>query len=412
MPDRQERRIMTSNQERQTDVWEKWDWLWSAIFTTAVLASTALMLADEERFDPVWLPLLLSAVMLVWHWGGLQGTHEDEAAWEEKHTRRVVVILGDMVLWLVMVNISPAYYFVLFGLFSQVFRHLQIRYAAIAAFLLTMAIIYEQITEGGESFSLANPLVWLYFLLGLGGIVFGIWVSAIIGQSSRRRDLIEELEETQAELAAAERREGVLQERQRLAREIHDTLAQGFTSIVMHLEAAEQALPTDPDTLQKHLERARSTARLSLDEARRVVQDLRPDLLEQQSLPDAIERTAARWSEETAIPATNTTTGDPVALHPNIEVTLLRAAQEALNNVRKHAQAAAVQLTLSYMDDVVILDVQDDGVGLDGAAPSLLSGGYGLQGMRERAEQWGGSVTLESESGEGTTVVVTVPISS
>ena len=174
--------------------------------------------------------------------------------------------------------------------------------------------------------------------MGLGAIVLGIWVSAIIEQSTRRRDLIEQLEATRAELAAAERREGVLEERQRLAREIHDTLAQGFTSIVMHLEVAEQALPGDPDKLHKHLGKARSTARASLDQARRVVQDLRPELLEQQSLPEAIQRTAQRWKDESGIPVTTTITGNPLPLHTNIEVTLLRAAQEALHNARKHSQ--------------------------------------------------------------------------
>jgi signal transduction histidine kinase len=211
-------------------------------------------------------------------------------------------------------------------------------------------------------------------------------------------------------LAAAERREGVLEERQRLAREIHDTLAQGFTSIVMHLEAAEQAMPDDTEALQKHLDAARRTARANLDEARRVVQDLRPDLLEQRSLPDAIERTAKRWREETGTALTTMITGDPVPLHPDIEVTLLRATQESLNNIRKHAEATAVQLTLSYMGDVVILDVHDDGVGFDGATPSSLSSSYGLQAMQERAEYCGGSVTLESDPDEGTTVVVAIPI--
>jgi signal transduction histidine kinase len=109
---------------------------------------------------------------------------------------------------------------------------------------------------------------------------------------------------------------------------------------------------------------------------------------------------------------TTTTTGDPIPLHPDIEVTLLRATQEALANIRKHAQATAVQLTLSYIDDVVVLDVQDNGVAFAGAAASPLSGGYGLQAMRERAEQCGGSVTLESEPGEGTTVTVSIPIYS
>ena len=224
--------------------------------------------------------------------------------------------------------------------------------------------------------------------------------------------MIDQLEAAQAELAAAKKREGVLAERQRLAQEIHDTLAQGFTSIVMHLEAAEQALPDDLERLQKHLNEARSTARTSLDQARRVVQDLRPDLLEQHALDDAIARTAERWGEQTGIPIKTQVTGSPVPLHPNIEVTLLRATQESLNNVRKYAQATAVQLTLSYMPDVVILDVQDNGVGLDGAKPSPLGGGYGLQAMQERAANFGGEVTLESEPGEGTTVVVTIPLAT
>jgi signal transduction histidine kinase len=276
--------------------------------------------------------------------------------------------------------------------------------------LLTVTLIYLQLADNGEPFSLANPVVWLFVLVGLGGIILGIWVSSIIQQSARRRELIEQLEAAQAELSAAERRAGVLEERQRLAREIHDTLAQGFTSIVMHLEAAEGALPDDLGTLQRHLDRARSTARANLEQARRVVQNLRPDVLEELSLPEAIERTAARWREETGIPLVTTTTGTPIALQRDVEVTLLRAAQEALNNIRRHAQASAVQLTLSYMDDVVVLDVQDNGSGFAGIEPSPEAGGYGLQAMRERAELCGGSVTVESDPGEGTTVVVSIPI--
>jgi signal transduction histidine kinase len=118
-----------------------------------------------------------------------------------------------------------------------------------------------------------------------------------------------------------------------------------------------------------------------------------------------------RWKGESGIPVTATITGNPIPLHPNIEVTLLRSTQEALNNIRKHAQATDVQLTISYMNDVVILDVQDNGVGLNGAAPSPLLGGFGLQAMRERVEQCGGFVTLESDSGEGTTLVLSIPLS-
>jgi signal transduction histidine kinase len=320
--------------------------------------------------------------------------------------------MGDIILWFVLVTISPAYYIALFGLFGQVFRHLPIRYAATAVVFLTAAIIVEQLADSNEAFALTNLTVWPFLFMGFAGIMLGIWVTAIIAQSTRRRELIEQLEKAQAELDAAERRAGVLEERQRLAREIHDTLAQGFTSIAMHLEAAEQALPDDPDRLQKHLNQARATARTSLEQARRVVQDLRPELLAGRSLPEAIDRTASRWREETGLPLTITLTGQPIALNPLIEVALLRISQEALNNVRKHAHASSVQLTLSYMDDVVMLDVQDDGVGLAGSEPSYLSGGYGLRGMRERAEHCGGTLTLESGPGDGTTVVVTIPLTA
>lgn len=323
---------------------------------------------------------------------------------------RFILILGEVVVWFVLIMISPAYYIALFGQFIAVFRNLPIRYAAIATLLLSIATIFEQVKDSGDSLNLKDPIIWLFGFMIVASVLLGLWITAIIEQSTKRRELIDKLEAAQADLAAAERREGVLEERQRLAREIHDTLAQGFTSIVLHLEAAEQVMKLDPEKLQKYIDQARATARNSLDQARRVVQDLRPDLLEEGSLSEAVERTAARWQVDTATPVTTKITGNPTPLHPNIEITLLRAVQEALNNIHKHAQATEVRLTLSYMSDLIILDVQDNGVGLDQAEPSLLSSGYGLQAMRERAEYCGGSMTIESDPGEGTTVMITIPL--
>lgn len=403
---------MNTKQERQKDVWVKWDWLWKALFYAAVLVSTWLMLLDDDRKAPVWVMLLLTGILLLWHWGGLKLAYRESDNWDDHVIFRFIVILGVIVLWFVLVNLSPAYYFTLFGLFGLIFRQLPIRYGVVAVLILMGFFTYEQMADAGATVSLTDPTIWMFLFTALGAIVLGVWITAIIGQSMRRRQLIEQLEATRSELAAAERRAGILEERQRLAREIHDTLAQGFTSIVMHLEAAEQALPTDPGGVQKHIDKARQTARASLDQARRVVQDLRPDLLEQGSLPDAIDRAAARWRAETGLEVRTSVTGVPVPLPSDIEVTLLRAAQEALTNVRKHAQATEAQLTLSYMPDTVILDVQDNGVGLAGAEPSQFTGGYGLQAMRERASLCGGTVALESDPGEGTTVVVTIPLAA
>jgi DNA-binding NarL/FixJ family response regulator len=157
-------------------------------------------------------------------------------------------------------------------------------------------------------------------------------------------------------LAAAEREAGVLEERQRLAREIHDTLAQGFTSIVMLLEAAEAEIGSDQAAAARHLDQARRTARESLGEARGVVWALQPEALERTSLPEAIGRIAHRLQEETGVMARSMVTGTPRQLPRQAETALLRAAQEGLANVRKHARAKEVVLTLSYVADRVILD--------------------------------------------------------
>lgn len=398
-------------QEHLADVWTRWAWIWSFLFYAVVAVSVvALFYEHDGSVIDLWLPLALTLFMLAWHTVGLRIAERQSPNWEERVWPRFVVLMGDIVLWVILVNLSPAYYFILFGLYSQLFRYLPMQQATPAAVILTTAVLAQNFIEGDLSFSLSDPTLWMYLLMTGAGILFGVWISAIIKQSGERRELIEQLQQTQTELVAAERREGRLEERQRLARDIHDTLAQGFTSIVMHLEAAEQALPEDLDTLQKHLDQARVTARRSLEEARRVVHDLRPDLLERQSLPEAVERVVRRWSAESEVPVVVTATGTAVPLHPDIEVTLLRAIRESLNNIRKHAKATGVIVTLSYMEDVVILDVQDDGVGLNGAAPSPFTGGFGLQAMQERVAQFGGSVELESEVGEGTTLVVSIPI--
>jgi len=210
---------------------------------------------------------------------------------------------------------------------------------------------------------------------------------------------------------------GVSQERKRLAHEIHDTLAQGFTSIVMKLEAAEETLPPDLTSTQRYIDQARRIARESLAEARRLMWALRPESLERASLPEALTRLAERWSEECGADASTTVTGTPHSLPPEVEVTLLRTAQEALNNCRKYAQPRQVVITLSYMNNLVALDVQDDGVGFDPTQPPRESrhqskSGFGLLGMRKRIEQLRGTLLIESAPGEGTTLMVAIPVTA
>lgn len=215
----------------------------------------------------------------------------------------------------------------------------------------------------------------------------------------------EELERTRRELELASHQAGVLAERQRLAREIHDTLAQGFASIVVQLEAAEAVVGPEA-SVRPYLEQARAAAREGLSETRRMVYALRPELLENTSLPEALGRLVQRFEQESGLRAQFTLSGEPKALAPELEVGLLRVAQEALSNIRKHAQARQAALTLTYAGHVVLLDVQDDGVGL----PSTLLGGFGLRSMRERVEALGGRMTVESEPGQGTTLAFCFPL--
>jgi signal transduction histidine kinase len=216
-----------------------------------------------------------------------------------------------------------------------------------------------------------------------------------------------------ARAAERGRATGVLAERQRLAHEIHDTLAQGFTSIVTQLEAADQVLATAPDVARGHLDRARRTARDSLGEARRTVEALRPAPLERATLPEALRDVVERWraGHDDDIEVAVAVDGQPSAGSRDTDAALLRVAQEALTNVARHARASRVDLTLSYLDDLVLLDIQDDGVGftVDGdPRGSVESGGYGLLAMRERMAGVGGALVVESAPGDGTTIAARV----
>lgn len=242
--------------------------------------------------------------------------------------------------------------------------------------------------------------------------------------SSRRRDAIVELVDTNerleaalrenaglhAQLVAQAREAGIADERRRMAGEIHDTLAQGLTGIVTQLQAAEQA-EAEPEQWRRHLELAQRLARDSLTEARRSVHALRPTALSDTRLPEALAAVAREWSAINGVRADVMTAGEPAALRPDVEVALLRTGQEALANVAKHAHASRVGLTLSYMDDVVTLDVRDDGVGFDPVAlpePGP-SGGFGLAALRQRVTMLDGAFAVESD-GSGTALSASVPL--
>jgi len=253
---------------------------------------------------------------------------------------------------------------------------------------------------------------------------FSRWGEVTTSQNEQRKRIIVELAEANAKLEAAmaenaelqarllaqAREAGTLDERQRMAREIHDTLAQGLTGIITQLQAARHA-EGRPDDWRRHLDNAADLARESLAEARRTVQAVGPEPLEGTGLPDALADVVARWSELHGVQTEVHTTGTVRPLHPEVEVALLRTAQEALANVARHAAASRVGLTLSYLADLVTLDVRDDGVGFDpdGVGAADGDGGFGLTVMRQRVGRLAGTLEIESEPGAGTAVFAGVP---
>lgn len=242
-------------------------------------------------------------------------------------------------------------------------------------------------------------------ILGLA-LWFGTWFERIVVQSAERYELIEKLRHSREEVSHLSEQAGAMAERERLAREMHDTLAQGFTSIITLTQAVESELDSDPATARRHLALMRETAAENLAEARAMVAARQAVTVESGDLDGALTRVSERLGRELGIEVTATVTGTPEELSNDLRVCLLRTAQEALANIRKHADAGRARVTLAYTDVGVALTVADDGRGFDVSRPS---DGNGLANMRHRAESVGGLLDLESAPGQGTTVRLTIP---
>jgi signal transduction histidine kinase len=251
-------------------------------------------------------------------------------------------------------------------------------------------------------------------LIGLAfSIAMGIWINRVLEQSQQRAELIRELERTRAEVAELHHAQGVATERERLAREVHDTLAQGYTSIVVLAQTAAAELPPGTEGVPERLALIEEVARENLAEARAMVAAFSPVALDSATLVEALERLVERFGRETGLATRLDTSAlgeGSGELSRSEEVVLLRGAQEALANVRRHAAATAVVLRVSRVGSgeaaQVSVHVEDDGVGFDPASAP----GVGLAGLRDRAEQVGGAVDVVSAPGEGTRVTVRVPV--
>jgi signal transduction histidine kinase len=391
------------------DAWDRLGWLWTALFAFTLGVPTAVACLDETLSSQDRLAVVaVAAALAVLHWLVIVRHPE---WWERRLGPLAVYWAVASGLAVVLAALQPSFMILLYGLYPLMF--LTLAWWGMVPLVGLTAMMGWALGGWGSGSALVTNLL---ATAGLAGLI-GAFITTIGRQSEQRRDALAALAATRAELAAAARRSGMQAERERLARELHDTVAQGFISVVTQLESAEQALDDDrPIEARERLGRARQTARESLREVRATVLDLRPDLLAGGSVTEAVQRAAERWSTAAGVPVQVRVTGDPVTLHPDTELALLRTTQEALANVARHASATRVIVSVSYLGDTVTLDVDDDGVGFSPTDSHPVphtevhpEGGFGLIGIRERVQAAGGELSVESTPGHGTTIAVSVP---
>jgi signal transduction histidine kinase len=379
---------------------------WGVYYAVIFVASLAIVQAGPLTAAGRVIASAALAAMVLWYvFFGRRVMQLGSPNWGADANRGALYLTGLVLLFAVVQSQNPNAWFLAFAICPMCFHATTVRRG------MVFVVVFNLVAGGLLAWRdprLAGALT------AVGIVIFAVafsrvytsWMVRVIEQSLERAALIEQLESTRAELAAAHHEAGILSERQRLAGEIHDTLAQGFTSIVTLIQAAEAGLDAEASGPRRHLDLALSAARENLAEARTLVTVLSPAALGSGNLGDALRRVTETTGAETGLRAHAEVTGTVRPLPTRTEVVLLRVGQEALANVRKHAAAQQVTVRLGYAEGKVRLAVADDGTGFD---PQAAHGGYGLRSMQDRVRQVGGTVRVTSAAGAGTEVCAEVP---
>ncbi|MFF4499102.1 sensor histidine kinase [Streptomyces sp. NPDC001401] len=376
-----------------------------AAFFLLLCSSFARFLSrDQGGARTGWVLALFAAFFLVYVLGHFLAP--PPRAGTPPTTRHLVWLGSVSAVWTALLALAPSATWCAMPLLFAGLYALPPRIAVPLAAVLTALVVVSEVRVAQ---GMLNPNM-VVAPIAVAAVATAVFVH-LQRQAARQRVLIDDLVRTRRDLAATERRAGVLAERQRLSTEIHDTLAQGLSSQQMLLQAAERVWATDPEAARAHLHKAAGITSRGLAEARRFVHDLAPADLAEQSLPAALRLLAERESGP-GLTVEFRLDGDPGRLPERVEAALLRIAQGALANVREHAAATRAALTLTCLDDQISLDVADNGRGFDATASPTApdrTRGHGLPAMRIRARQSGGTLTVESTPGEGTVVSAAIP---
>ena len=379
--------------------------IWWDVYFTAVMAGGVVLALVSGPVEWRWLTTALLGALIALYFGLVRRYSRSggaEPAWLGHFSLAGIVLT----LTLPLVLVNPHLTWMLIGIAPLCFMAMGSLFAVpVVGVILLVPNLLRGVLGVDEWAGVWLNVIINILILGYA-LWFGTWFERIVDQSWERYSLIERLRRSQEEAARLSEEAGAMAERERLAREMHDTLAQGFTSIITLTQAVESELDTDPATARRHLALMRETASENLAEARAMVAARQSVSLQGDDLDKALTRISERLGRELGIEVTARVTGSPEVLPNDLRVCLLRTAQEALANVRKHADARHTRVTLAYTDVGVALTVADDGQGFDTSRPS---DGNGLANMRHRADAVGGVLDLESTPGGGTTVRLTIP---
>lgn len=384
-----------------TDAVARYFWLWDVFFSFVYVTVVALVLFTAREVtaaDRAGSIALLTVIAVSYATFGRRNIMLERFGWQLNVF--VAVLFGCLAASAYLVPLTQ---YAFFGVIPLLFMSLRLALAiAMVALTIVMATLFATASDPNPNWRASAVAIVISVIFSAS---IGIWIDKVVKQSTERAELITKLEESKAEVSRLSHEAGVAGERERLAGEIHDTLAQGFTSIITLVQAAESELGRDEPQVRRHLGLALRTARENLAESRALVAALAPAELTESSVVDAVRRQAAKLTEETGVATEVVVQGDRQPLPTGVDVVLLRTVQESLSNVRKHARAGSVEIVLSYQDTSVVVLVSDDGRGFDPAEPTA---GFGLRGMRSRIEQVGGSLSVTSSPGSGTTVELEV----
>lgn len=314
-----------------------------------------------------------------------------------------------LVCWFVLVVLAPSFSWVAVPLSFVALRVFPFRPATlvVAAMTLTVIATWTEMQGRIDPTIIVGPIC-------VAGLAVG--ASRLLEREAHsRRELLHELETAQGQLAQTQHNAGVLAERTRLSREIHDSVAQRLSSINLLCQAAEQRWIAQPSAAREYINQAALTSRDGLEEVRRVVRDLAPEaLINDQTgsaLPAALKDACEQATQDSGVTIDIRVDGHPSPVAPEVATAVLRTARGALANVVEHAHATTATVSLTYQPDSISLDVRDNGIGFE-QQPQTGPGarGTGLAGIRDRAENFGGTVAVETSPNDGTTIAVNLPL--